>query len=123
MNESFEHIIRNRLLYNGPCDEDFIFLKNIKFFDKFKEIAFNEEMISQFDWSRNNVNFIIYYLSQFEIDEIIAESIYSTFNVENYPFKLAENLALFLNSNECKKTQLISILEKKGHEKPEKLNI
>ena len=123
MNESFEHIIRNGLLCNTPCDDDFIFLKNIKFFDKFKEIAFNEEMISQFDWSRNNVNFIIYYLSQFEIDEIIAESIYSTFNVENYPFKLAENLALFLNSNECKKTQLISILEKKGHEKPEKLNI
>ena len=123
MNESFEHIIRNGLLCNTPCDDDFIFLKNIKFFDKFKEIAFNEEMISNFDWSRNNVNFIIYYLSQFEIDEIIAESIYSTFNVENYPFKLAENLALFLNSNGCKKTQLISILEKKGHEKPEKLNI
>ncbi len=123
MNESFEHIIRDRLLYKGPCNEDFIFLKNIKFFDKFKEIAFIENTISQFEWSKKNVNFIIYHLSQFEIDEIIADSIYSTFNVENFPFKLAENLALFLNSNECKKNQLISILEKKGLEKPENLNI
>ncbi len=57
------------------------------------------------------------------MDETIAESIYFTFNVENYPFKLAQDLELFLNSNECKKNQLIDILEKKGHEKPEKLNI
>jgi len=123
MNESFEHIIRNRLLCNTPCDDDFIFLKNIKFFDKFKEIAFIENKICQFEWSKKNVNFIIYYLSQFEMDETIAESIYFTFNVENYPFKLAQDLELFLNSNEYKKNQLIGILEKKGHEKPEKLNI
>lgn len=123
MNESFEHIIRDRLLYKGPCNDDFIFLKNIKFFDKFKEIAFIENKICQFEWSKKNVNFIIYYLSQFEMDETIAESIYFTFNVENYPFKLAQDLELFLNSNECKKNQLIGILEKKGHEKPEKLNI
>jgi len=122
-NESFEHIIRNGLLCNAPCDDDFIFLKNIKFFDKFREIAFIENKISQFEWSRKNVNFIIYYLSQFEMDEKIAESIYFTFNVENYPFKLAQALELFLNSNEYKKNQLISILEKKEYEKPEKLNI
>ena len=123
MNESFEHIIRNGLLCNTPCDDDFIFLKNIKFFDKFKEIAFIENQISQFEWSKKNVNFIIYYLSQFEMDEKIAESIYSTFNVENFPFKLAQSLELFLNSNEYKKNQLIDILEKKGYEKPENLNI
>lgn len=123
MNESFEHIIRNGLLCNTPCDDDFIFLKNIKFFDKFKEIAFIENKISQFEWSKKNVNFIIYYLSQFEMDEKIAESIYSTFNVENFPFKLAQSLELFLNSNEYKKNQLIVILEKKGYEKPENLNI
>jgi len=123
LNESFEHIIRNRLLCNTPCDDDFIFLKNTKFFDKFKEIAFIENKICQFEWSKKNVNFIIYYLSQFEMDEKIAESIYFTFNVENYPFKLAQDLELFLNSNEYKKNQLIGILEKKGHEKPEKLNI
>jgi len=123
LNESFEHIIRNRLLCNTPCDDDFIFLKNTKFFDKFKEIAFIENKICQFEWSKKNVNFIIYYLSQFEMDETIAESIYFTFNVENYPFKLAQDLELFLNSNEYKKNQLIGILEKKGHEKPEKLNI
>jgi len=57
------------------------------------------------------------------MDEKIAESIYFTFNVENYPFKLAQALELFLNSNEYKKNQLISILEKKEYEKPEKLNI
>ena len=123
MNESFEHIIKNGLLCNTPCDDDFIFLKNIKFFDKFKEIAFIENKISQFEWSKKNVNFIIYYLSQFEMDEKIAESIYSTFNVENFPFKLAQSLELFLNSNEYKKNQLIVILEKKGYEKPENLNI
>jgi len=123
LNESFEHIIRNRLLCNTPCDDDFIFLKNTKFFDKFKEIAFIENKICQFEWGKKNVNFVIYYLSQFEMDEKIAESIYFTFNVENYPFKLAQDLELFLNSNEYKKNQLIGILEKKGHEKPEKLNI
>ena len=123
LNESFEHIIRNRLLCNTPCDDDFIFLKNTKFFDKFKEIAFIENKICQFEWSKKNVNFVIYYLSQFEMDEKIAESIYFTFNVENYPFKLAQDLEIFLNSNEYKKNQLIGILEKKGHEKPEKLNI
>lgn len=123
MNETFEHIIRNKLLYNGPSDEDYIFLKNTNFFYKFKEIAFIENMIAQFEWSKNNVNFIIYFLYKFEIDDIIAKSIHSTFNVENYPFKLAEKLALFLSNNEYKKNQLISILEKNGLEKPEKLNI
>ena len=123
IDESFEHIIRNGLLCNTPCDDDFIFLKNINFFNKFKEIAFIDREISQFEWSKKNVNFIIYYLNQFEMDEKIAESICFTFNVENYPFILARALELFLNSNENKKNQFIGILEKKGYEKPEKLNI
>ena len=123
INESFEHIIMNGLLCNSPCDDDFIFLKNVNFFDKFKEIAFINKKISQFEWSKKNVNFIIYYLNQFEMDEEIAESIYFTFNVEHYPFKLAQALELFLNSNKNKKNRFISILEKKGYEKPEKLNI
>lgn len=65
------------------------------FYELFKECAFGQELIDDFDWGNGNVEMVVRTLTKVPIDESIVRAISSVFDKHNYPFALRDRLEEF----------------------------
>lgn len=105
-----------------PSEECFETLKQARFYDIFKEIAFEQEKIQIFSWANSNADFVVDYLEKFPIDKTIASAISNTFSVVNYPYDLRDRLDEFMNRNEKKRVELIQVMNNNNIKIPKYLN-
>lgn len=88
---------------------DIITLDETGFLDEFKELAFSEMKINDFDWARENRNLIVRYLLRRGLDEEIVRAINSAFSGMYTPWKLGDSLKELLDQKDNLKQDYIRI--------------
>jgi hypothetical protein len=123
----FSSLIRNALLnddkeeaiihiiYQGgfasPSDRDVPLLKEHGYFEKYKEIVFNEEnpLINQFKWGNNSYYSIGKYLDILGLDQHIVKIINHSFISPPFPFKMRDALIKYFSESPSAKTKYIAL--------------
>lgn len=111
-------------LYGVQLSEDsFEILKSTGFFDIFRQKAFLDRSISNFDWANRNSTTIVFYLGKFPIDDEVGSAIQKTFDVENHPWTLKNDLVHFFQENEGKKKEFEEALTRLDLKPPAYLRV
>ncbi|PDY91016.1 hypothetical protein CON09_15930 [Bacillus anthracis] len=120
--EAFSRLI-NEAAGAKVDEEDFYVLKDSGFFEKLREIAFEEGLINDFTWSKINTELVLLYLNKVGLDERIADRIISTFSRTNYPWALCSALRTNFEENEELKEQFKELARNLSRPIPENLGI
>ncbi len=78
-------------------------------------------LINNFEWANKKVRIALYYLKNFEIDQVIVRNIANTFIANPYPFKARDALVSFLRDNTDINEKFIKIGEEHNIFLPETL--
>ncbi|KQL27517.1 hypothetical protein [Cytobacillus solani] len=86
------------------------------FIEQLKQAVFVDyreqgRLLNNFEWANKKVRIALYYLKNFEIDEVIVRSIANTFFAHPYPFKARDAIRNFFRENTEIKEQFIKIAE------------
>ncbi|MFH5833751.1 hypothetical protein [Halalkalibaculum sp. DA384] len=118
--EAIKHIIKKTGL-GTPSKDNHPILEQFGFFEEFKKIAFEDEKIWSFNWSNSNYNLVVYYLQNFEIDEVVAKALSNNFSNDNFPFELRDALNRFFSNNPEKRKKTAKIIVENKFKKAYKI--
>ncbi|GAG63659.1 unnamed protein product, partial [marine sediment metagenome] len=120
ISSAHERVI-NRKIGFPPTEEEKRILDESNFFDVFRQKAFCDRLINEFEWANDNSVLVEYYLKNYNLDCEVVQAIYYVFDKPNHPFHLAEVLNAFFAENTEKKAEFKAIAESENIDLPQHL--
>lgn len=118
--EAHRHLIVNRRFNIEEADHDV--LENSGFFACFKAVVFKENRLSDYYWSNEHIQPILYYLDHFPVDDQVALGIWSAFDAQNFPWYLHTPLLEFFRAVPKRREEFKSSLMAAGKTFPRMLS-
>jgi hypothetical protein len=101
-----------------PQDVDVSTLGRVGFFESVKRYAFEKGMVDHFGWGNRNAPTVAWFIQRFPLDDVVVESICSTFDAPPYPFAAEAAVKEALAADPEKFREFQTIAEKLGRSVP-----
>jgi hypothetical protein len=122
----YSRVIKKGLLDLNVTEVDLDILLRTKFIEQIRQAVFidyqdNGMLLNNFEWGNKNVNIALFYLANYEIEQVIVRNISNAFLVPPYPFKAQVALKEFFSKNPVIKGKFVEIAEENNIILPESL--